>query len=943
MKITLRQRILTTALLLTLITTLSMSGTYYYLLVREIREFASRQITIALEITFGDLVSQAEQANQKTEIFSRDKLALPIYLNYLSQEQFIQADEEQQKWVHFQETLSYLSDISQEINDFAVSLKATQIIVYDREGQILSLYQRTEDQDILGIYLHQAHGGTFVPLHTNEEMAAIWIWQKLEDVTQSSLPLGIQTKYPAEIPTQATAILTTLDQTVTTKLILPIFRNELFQGFVVICLDISQNDVDSYAIYSQTEVNVFAGTTQMVGSLPEYQTLSTNQSVSVHYLDLLQFRDRPPIHFFDMSLDDQKYYQGQIRFGQENTSAGTIAAIVSQQAERQKIYELIYLVIMVTVILGSLVAVVAYFLSIRIIHPLKLLEQSVEQFGRDNIVVDMPIDSEDEIGNLARAFSTMTRQLTKSFEQLDAQIKQTQQEVKERRQAEDALRQFTEELEQLVIERTQELTEANETALEAQRAAETANQAKSAFLANMSHELRTPLNGVLGYAQILKRDPITTPKQQHGLNVIEQSGNHLLSLINDVLDLAKVESGKIELYETDFNLSSLLIEVSEIIKIRAERKDVSFYLESADDLPKDLFGDERRLRQILLNLLGNAVKFTDQGSVTLRILDCRLPIADLKNPKSKIRFSIEDTGVGISEEDIETIFNPFEQVGEQKRQAKGTGLGLAVSQNLVELMGGQLFVSSQLDVGTQFWFELALPIVDHHRVAQVSRQAIIGIEGEPPKILVVDDNLNNQAVLVDLLSPLGFIIKQANDGHEGLDIATQWQPDAIITDLSSVRSLSEVEGMDGFELIRQLRQSPILKEKVIIACSASVYEADQKRSLDIGSNAFSPKPIQAETLLEQLQQFLNLTWLYGDNIQETVEEEISQIIVLPPIAELEKLYELSLMGDIDDVEKEITILATSDVTLKPFVAKIRTFFKEYQVDELIEWLEGEMA
>ncbi|MCP4071153.1 MAG: response regulator [Hyphomicrobiales bacterium] len=494
--------------------------------------------------------------------------------------------------------------------------------------------------------------------------------------------------------------------------------------------------------------------------------------------------------------------------------------------------------------------------------------------------------------------------------------------------------QVTERTRELSV-KTKELTESNTQLNTAKETAETANQAKSIFLANMSHELRTPLNGVLGYVQILKRDLSTTPKQQHGLNVIEQSGDHLLALINDVLDLAKVEAGKTDLYQTDFHVPSLLIGVGEIIKIRAERKVISFHLESADDLPKRVFGDERRLRQVLLNVLGNAVKFTDKGSVTLQVKS-KKSIVKSGEQQCKLHFSIQDTGMGISPEHLETVFKSFEQAGDQKQQAKGTGLGLAVSRKLVELMGGQLCVSSQLDVGTQFWFELALPIADDdHRVAQVSRQLIIGIEGESPKILVVDDNSDNQAVLVDLLSPLGFIIKQAGDGSEGLETATQWLPDAIITDLI-------MPEMDGFELIRRVRQSPILKEKVIIASSASVYEADKRKSLDIGSDAFLPKPIQAEMLLEQLQQHLNLTWLYGDNIRETTEEELSQPIVLPPIAELEKLYELSLAGDIDELEKEITLLAKSDVKLQPFVAKIRAFFKEYQVDELIEWLEGEM-
>ena len=479
----------------------------------------------------------------------------------------------------------------------------------------------------------------------------------------------------------------------------------------------------------------------------------------------------------------------------------------------------------------------------------------------------------------------------------------------------------------------------------AEEAAEAASQAKTAFLANMTHELRTPLNGILGFAQILQNDCSITSQQQHGLNVIEQSGNHLLNLINDVLELTKVGIDKMELYETDFNLSSLLSDVNKIVKVWAEEKGINFYLESLSVLPDVVRGDERRLRQILLNLLENAVKFTNRGSTTLKV-----SMNDDEHQSEPacsllISFKVEDTGIGISPENLETIFEPFEQVGKQKLETKGTGLGLTICKNLVELMGGQLCVSSQINIGTQFWFELTLKkpsfsqklasSESNNNVAQITQEVIIGINGDSPKVLVVDDNLENQAVLLVLLSPLGFNVKSANDGCEGLEKAISWQPDAIITDLIMPK-------MDGFELIRQLRQSPVLKDKIIIATSASVYNED--RSLTVGSNTFLPKPIQVEILLEQLQQHLNLTWIYGNKVKETAEEDsISQPMVFPPSEEMKAFYELSMMGDVNKLRKQVATLAESDVKLKPFVTKMQAFLKKYQVDELGEWLEGEMT
>ena len=501
------------------------------------------------------------------------------------------------------------------------------------------------------------------------------------------------------------------------------------------------------------------------------------------------------------------------------------------------------------------------------------------------------------------------------------------------------------------IHAEEKLQEAKALAEEQRQAAEIANQAKSTFLATMSHELRTPLNGILGYAQILKRDPATTPQQQNGLNIIAQSGKHLLSLINDVLDLAKVESGTIELYPTDFHLPAFLNGIAEIIRVRAERKGLAFQLvlsgargqelgvrgQKPDFLTPDpqslipayVHADERRLRQVLLNLLGNAVKFTDEGEVTLRVE--RL---ESQSPISNLRFTAEDTGIGISPEDLETIFDPFQQAGARGRQAEGTGLGLSISRNLVALMGGELRVRSQVGVGSTFWFDLALPVVDAgaEAVPAVERQ-IIGLRGRQRTVLVVDDRWENRAVLVDLLSPLGFEVMEARDGREGLARATEFQPDAIIVDLI-------MPEMDGYELIRQIRASPLLQDMPVIATSASVYEEDHRRGLAAGGDTFLPKPVEADRLLEQLQQLLDLEWRVQETVAEAEAEAEPTAFVLPPAETLEALLDLAMTGDVEALREQLAGLAEADEKFKPFVGQLQQLAQGFKLNRICELLEA---
>ncbi len=485
--------------------------------------------------------------------------------------------------------------------------------------------------------------------------------------------------------------------------------------------------------------------------------------------------------------------------------------------------------------------------------------------------------------------------------------------ITERKQAEHLQKEYSQTLESEVIERTQELREARE-------AAEMANRAKSVFIATMSHELRTPLNGILGYAQILKMDSSLGSDQQDGIKIIEQSGKHLLTLLNDILDLAKIEAGKIELNKSNFHFRALLREISEMVRIRAEHKDIFLIYEPYSSLPSCVYGDEKRLRQVLINLLGNAVKFTDKGGV-------RFKVGVLAN--QKMRFQIEDTGVGIAPEQLQKIFNPFQQVGEKKRQAEGTGLGLAISRHLIELMGSQLQVTSQLGEGSTFWFELDLPEVFNFKKEinnNPTRWKIIGIKNEKPTLLIVDPQSNNRAILVDLLSPLGFKIIEASDGREALAKALEFQPQAILTDLF-------MPEMDGFELTRQIRQS--LKDIVVIAISASVFEEDQQKSLAAGCHDFLPKPINAKQLFEQLQRHLVIEWIY----EEMPSLIASQAPLVPPPQEtVISLYELAMGGDVRAVEERVSQL--TDEQFAPFVAKMQDFINNLQVDDMCDWLES---
>lgn len=493
----------------------------------------------------------------------------------------------------------------------------------------------------------------------------------------------------------------------------------------------------------------------------------------------------------------------------------------------------------------------------------------------------------------------------------------------------------------ILEQKFQEIQRANKQIQKALEVADAANQAKSEFLANMSHELRTPLNGILGYAQILSISENLTERDRHGVGIIYQCGSHLLTLINDILDLSKIEARKMELDPIDFYFPSFLQGVVEICRIKAEQKGIEFVYQSPKNLPPKIRTDEKKLRQVLINLLGNAVKFTESGRVSLEVEiseagEQELLLKNVLNSQevshSKIRFTVRDTGVGMSPEQLEKIFLPFEQVGNGKCYREGTGLGLTIRQKIVELMGGCIQVQSQGGIGSTFSFEIVCATgTDWIQVNPVTRTGkILGYHGKRRKILVVDDRPENRSVLVNLLELFNFKVIEACNGQEGWEQAVEHRPDLIITDLA-------MPVKDGWQFLKELRITESLKEIVVIVSSASVFDIDRQKSLAAGSDDFLAKPVQAEELYQMLAKHLQLEWIYQAAVTDQVASDFEEMI-LPPAEELLTLADCAKKGHMRGIWKEIDRFTQMDVKYQPFVKQLRQLAQEFKTKEILQLL-----
>jgi CheY-like chemotaxis protein len=389
---------------------------------------------------------------------------------------------------------------------------------------------------------------------------------------------------------------------------------------------------------------------------------------------------------------------------------------------------------------------------------------------------------------------------------------------------------------------------------EAKARAEAANRAKSTFLANMSHELRTPLNAVLGFSRLLKNGPDVTPRQKETLDIIARSGEHLLNLINNVLDMAKIESGRVVLEESEIDLPRLLSEIQSLMGVGAVEKGLHFALERDPDLPRFVAVDAGKLRQVLLNLVGNAIKYTNSGRVKL----CARLASTRGTKKAEIRFEIEDSGPGISQEDCQRIFFPFVQLGGPAPAEAGTGLGLAICKQYVELMGGQIGVVSKPGKGSVFHFAIPVRVVPSVAEPEEPKHGrILGLaEGQPVcRLLIVEDQPENRLLLHRLLEPLGFDLREAVNGQEAVALFEQWHPHLIWMDI-------RMPVMDGLEAVRRIRATQAGAETKIIALTAHALDEESKPILAAGCDDLVRKPFREQELFDALARHLCLKFIY---------------------------------------------------------------------------------
>jgi signal transduction histidine kinase/CheY-like chemotaxis protein len=500
-------------------------------------------------------------------------------------------------------------------------------------------------------------------------------------------------------------------------------------------------------------------------------------------------------------------------------------------------------------------------------------------------------------------------------------------------QTNQELRSLADHLEDLVAERTKELARARDQALEA-------NRAKSVFLANMSHELRTPLNAILGFTQLMMRDQGVSAEYRENLDVIIRSGEHLLGLINDVLEMSKIEAGQHTLNAENFDLYYMLNGLEDMFRLRASDKKLTLLFDLAEDVPQYVRTDPNKLRQVLINLLGNAVKFTHEGGVTLRCRSAPLSLTEDENLVIKqgawLFFEVEDTGPGIAENELEELFEAFKQTATGRQMQEGSGLGLAISHMIVHLLGGDLTVCSTVGQGSVFKFDIQVQCA---AVADVPvsqpRQRVIGLEPDQPsyRILIVEDRLENRRLLVKLLEPIGFEVREAVNGQEGIEIWEAWDPHLVWMDM-------RMPVMDGYEATKRIKSTTKGQATVVVALTASVFEEQRTVVLSAGCDDFVRKPFRDKDIFDVLHRHLGVRFLYAGQDQETAtprHDSMPKDLTPTALRNLpaQWLSDMHQAANRADMDRMLSLLTDIETDYAQLAQELQTLIQDFRLDELI--------
>ena len=508
------------------------------------------------------------------------------------------------------------------------------------------------------------------------------------------------------------------------------------------------------------------------------------------------------------------------------------------------------------------------------------------------------------------------------------------------------LESFTQELETKVEQRTALLEESIQNTEAALAQAQNANKAKSRFLANMSHELRTPLNAILGFTQLMCRDSSVSKENQENIQIINRSGEHLLKLINDILEMSKIEVGQITLNEVKFDLYVMLKSIEEMLHLKAKAKNLNLSFHIAKNVPQYIYTDEGKLRQIVINLLGNALKFTQKGAIALKVElrdDAQLEetnIDFLFTDTRILRFKVEDTGPGIPAEEMDGLFSPFEQTKIGRVSNEGTGLGLSICQKFVELMGGKLEVESTVGKGSTFSFGISVKLEDiavsssleANEFDDTRRAIAIADSQEKYRILAVDDVPASRLLLRKLLTEIGFVVEEAGDGQQAVNLFSSWHPHLILMDM-------RMPVMDGYEATKQIKSLPNGKETIIIALTASAFEEERVVILSVGCDDFMRKPFYEKELLEKIGQYLNIDYVYEETTNvafpesDTLVELHHENLDVMPLKWRSQLYDAAARVDNQEI---LQLLSDIPQEYESLAKGLENLVEHFRCDKIID-------